>query len=222
MVQRTRRRRRATFAVAESGLEHALADLAADPRFERLRLGPDGRRRRRRRRRVSVCHAAAGVPFRRAPFRYEVASWPRSADRVEHRRARLRCRSGACARGGRGRAARRRCRSFAGALGTDAAAARALELGDDWRIDGAGRRSGRPDARGAGAARRRRAAIAAQPTRRARLRGPGGAPSLRRARRCRRRRAARRRAPARRRRGCSARVSGASATGLLSATARCG
>jgi len=30
------------FYIAESGLEHALADLASDPRFDRLPVGPDG------------------------------------------------------------------------------------------------------------------------------------------------------------------------------------
>jgi len=41
LVQQHTRTALETFAVAESGLEHALADLAADARWERLLAGPD-------------------------------------------------------------------------------------------------------------------------------------------------------------------------------------
>jgi hypothetical protein len=69
----------ATLAVAESGLEHALADLADDPRFTRLGMGPDGR-------------AGGGddgdFPFADSPdrtgaYRYEVRVTSSTADRAE-------------------------------------------------------------------------------------------------------------------------------------------
>jgi hypothetical protein len=71
-----------TFTVAESGLEHALADLGADPRFDRLLAGPDGQ-------------AGTGddgeYPFSqpppeffpRAPFRYQVRVAPHGTDVLE-------------------------------------------------------------------------------------------------------------------------------------------
>src|SRR5512139_249660 len=43
LVQHYTRAASEAFAVAESGLEHARADLARDPRFERLLAGPDRR-----------------------------------------------------------------------------------------------------------------------------------------------------------------------------------
>lgn len=66
-----------TFTVAESGLEHAVADFTADPRFERLLMGPD---------RVAGTPDDREYPFRspppayfpRQPFGYLVqASAPR-------------------------------------------------------------------------------------------------------------------------------------------------
>jgi hypothetical protein len=41
MVQNHTRIALQTFTVADSGLEHALADIEADPRFDRLLDGPD-------------------------------------------------------------------------------------------------------------------------------------------------------------------------------------
>lgn len=60
-----------TFYVAEAGLEHALADLSADPRFERLLAGGDG---------IADTVDDGSYPFRdgppgffpHAPFRYDV------------------------------------------------------------------------------------------------------------------------------------------------------
>lgn len=82
VLQTATRQALEAFRVAESGLEHALADLAADPRFERLAIGPDG-------------HSGTGddgeYPFAapppaffpRAPFRYQVRVAPDGADRVD-------------------------------------------------------------------------------------------------------------------------------------------
>ena len=71
-----------TFTVAESGLEHALADFIADPRFERLLVGPD---------RLAGTADDGEYPFRRAPlaffprepFRYEVRVAARQPDVLE-------------------------------------------------------------------------------------------------------------------------------------------
>jgi len=82
LVQQYTRTAQQTFAVAESGLEHALADLAADARFDRLLSGPDHR----------LGTADDGqFPFRQAPpsffpaepFRYEVRVAAVSADRAD-------------------------------------------------------------------------------------------------------------------------------------------
>lgn len=82
LVQEETRRAIEAFHVAESGLEHALADLAADPRFERLGSGPDGR---------PGTGDDAEYPFRQAPppyfpqapFRYQVHVTPVGADRAD-------------------------------------------------------------------------------------------------------------------------------------------
>lgn len=71
LVQRHTRAAVETFYVAEAGLEHALADLATDPRFERLLAGEDG---------IAGTGDDGSYPFRdgppdffpRAPFRYDV------------------------------------------------------------------------------------------------------------------------------------------------------
>lgn len=71
MVQHYTRAALETFVVAESGLEHALGDFAADPRFERLLVGPD---------RQAGTADDGEYPFRQAPpeffprppFRYQV------------------------------------------------------------------------------------------------------------------------------------------------------
>jgi hypothetical protein len=81
LVEQQTRRALETFYTAEAGLEHALADLAEDPRFERLAANPN----------EGQSGAARGFPFRHsppeyfphAPFRYEVIVEPRSTDRVD-------------------------------------------------------------------------------------------------------------------------------------------
>lgn len=71
LVQHHTRTALETFTVAESGLAHALADVAADPRFERLLAGPD--------RQVGTGDdgeypfaVAPPASFPHAPFRYDV------------------------------------------------------------------------------------------------------------------------------------------------------
>ncbi|MDX2166980.1 MAG: hypothetical protein SF182_07955, partial [Deltaproteobacteria bacterium] len=70
-----------TLAVAESGLEHALADLTADPRFVRLTLGPDGRAGTADDGEYPFALAPGSWPA--APYRYEVRVVTGSADRAE-------------------------------------------------------------------------------------------------------------------------------------------
>jgi hypothetical protein len=84
LIQHHTRTALETFAVAESGLEHALADLAADARFERLLAGPD---------RQAGTGDDGEYPFAEAPpeffphqpFRYEVRVAAGGADDVEIR-----------------------------------------------------------------------------------------------------------------------------------------
>ena len=133
LVQHYTRAASEAFAVAESGLEHALADLTRDPRFERLLAGPDRR---------------AGTPddgeypfaqappafFPGAPFHYDVRVAPQAADRVE-----IVARGYGLLGSLRGVAAavqRAAVPYLPGALASDAAAVD-LQLGADWRIDGA-------------------------------------------------------------------------------------
>jgi hypothetical protein len=66
------RRALETFYTAEAGLEHALADLAEDPRFERLLAGPD----------FPFRHAPPEF-FPRSPFRYRVIVEQHGAERVD-------------------------------------------------------------------------------------------------------------------------------------------
>ena len=82
LVQHHTRAALETFTVAESGLEHALADLIADPRFDRLLAGPD--------RRLGTAddgdYPFAEPPpqfFPRAPFRYQVRVASTGPDAVE-------------------------------------------------------------------------------------------------------------------------------------------
>ena len=71
LVQHHTRAAVETFYVAEAGLEHALADLSSDPRFDRLLVGADG---------VAGTDDDGSYPFRNgppdffphAPFRYDV------------------------------------------------------------------------------------------------------------------------------------------------------
>jgi hypothetical protein len=82
MIQHQIRAAVVSFSAAESGLEVALADLALDPRFERLGEGPDGRR---------GTADDGEYPFENAPpeslldppLRVEVRVEPRSDDRVD-------------------------------------------------------------------------------------------------------------------------------------------
>jgi hypothetical protein len=82
LVQHHGRAASEAFAVAESGLEHALADLGRDPRFDRLLAGPD--------RRAGTAddgeYPFAQPPpayFPAPPFHYDVRVAARAADRVE-------------------------------------------------------------------------------------------------------------------------------------------
>lgn len=82
LVQHHTRTALETFTVAESGLEHALADLAADPRFDRLLAGPD---------RQAGTGDDGEYPFAQpppaffpyAPYRYEVRVAAQGPDALE-------------------------------------------------------------------------------------------------------------------------------------------
>jgi hypothetical protein len=82
LVQQETRRAIEAFRVAESGLEHAVADLAAEPSFDRLGAGPDRRR---------GTGDDGEYPFARQPpeffplppFRYMVRVVPAGTDRVD-------------------------------------------------------------------------------------------------------------------------------------------
>ncbi|MBX3023468.1 hypothetical protein KF840_01020 [bacterium] len=133
LVQHYARAASETFAVAESGLEHALADLARDPRFERLLAGPDGR--------LGTAddgdYPFAQPPpafFPAAPSRYDVRVAAQTAERVE-----IVARGYGALGSVRGVASavqRAALPYLPGALAT-AAGAPDLQLGADWRIDGA-------------------------------------------------------------------------------------
>jgi len=70
------------FYVAESGLEHALADLARDPVFDRLLAGPDGRAGTADDREFPF-QAPPPPVFPSAPLRYQVEVEPRSPGLVD-------------------------------------------------------------------------------------------------------------------------------------------
>jgi hypothetical protein len=82
LVQQDTRRAVEAFRVAESGLEHAVADLVAEPSFDRLGAGPDRRR---------GTGDDGEYPFARrppeffplAPFHYVVRVVPVDGDRVD-------------------------------------------------------------------------------------------------------------------------------------------
>jgi hypothetical protein len=82
LVQHYTRAASEAFTVAESGLEHALADLTRDPRFDRLLAGPD-------RRPGTADDGEYPFPqpppafFPAAPFHYDVRVTAQAADRVE-------------------------------------------------------------------------------------------------------------------------------------------
>lgn len=166
-----------TFAVAEAGLEYALADLARTPRFDRLLAGPD----RRTGNGDDGEYPFAQAPpawFPAAPFRYEVRVAARGADRVE-----IESRGYGPLGAVRGVAAaveRSPLPYLPAALGvgTDDVD---LQLGGGWRIDGATGSGGAPDVPALAvpsstAAERLAARLGAGE--RARLTGPGGSPSL--------------------------------------------
>ncbi|MGD9765803.1 MAG: hypothetical protein AB7V27_19075 [Candidatus Binatia bacterium] len=162
-----------SLAVAESGLAHALADLATEPRFERLLSGPDQR----------PGNADDGqYPFRSAPpeffpaapYRYEVRVAGLTSDRAEIV-ARGFGRLGAM----RAVVAAVERSPFSHLPGALASAAPAVDLllARDWRIEGS-------PAAEVPAMAVRSEAVAAQLRDRltaeegARLTGPGGRPSL--------------------------------------------
>ena len=171
LVQHYTRAASETFAVAESGLEHARADLARDPRFERLLAGPD--------RRAGTAddgeYPFAQPPpafFPAAPFRYDVRVAPQAADRVE-----------IVARGygplgtvrGVAAAVQRVALPYLpGALASGAPVVDLL-LGADWRIDGA---ADAPALAVASTDAAEQVAAGLDADERARLNGPGGPPSL--------------------------------------------
>ena len=166
-----------TFAVAEAGLDRALADLARAPRFERLLAGPD--------RRVGTGddgeYPFAEPPpawFPAAPFRYEVRVAVRGADRVE-----IEARGHGPLGAVRGVAAAVERSPLPYVPAALASAGEPLDLlfGPGWRIDGAAGVDGAPDvpalAVASGAVAEQLAARLA-PGDASRLRGPGGEPSL--------------------------------------------
>jgi hypothetical protein len=71
LVQHATRTALETFAVAESGLEHALADVAADSRFDRLLAGPDRRLGTADDGEFPFAHPPPAT-FPAAPFAYQV------------------------------------------------------------------------------------------------------------------------------------------------------
>ena len=82
LVQHHTRAALETFVVAESGLEHALADLAFDPRFDRLLLGPDGRAGTADDGTYPFGHPPPAW-FPAAPFRYAVRVTAKGPDALE-------------------------------------------------------------------------------------------------------------------------------------------
>jgi hypothetical protein len=160
-----------TFAVAESGLEHARADLARDPRFERLLAGPD--------RRAGTAddgeYPFAQPPpafFPAAPFRYDVRVAPLGADHVE-----IVSRGSGPLGAVRGVAAAVQRIAVPYLPGALAAVDPAVDLllGADWRIDGGADVPAVAVASGEAA---ERLAAGLDADGRSQLNGPGGPPSL--------------------------------------------
>jgi len=155
-----------TLAVAESGLEHALADLSHDPRFDRLPAGDGGE---------FPFRDAPPEAFPAPPFRYQVrvvAAGADGAEIVAHGRGPFGAVRAVAASVRRGSVPH-----LAGALVAEAPAL-ALRLGDGWQVDGAAADTTHADVP-ALAARDAAGVRAALPnTAAARLRGPGGAPSI--------------------------------------------
>jgi hypothetical protein len=82
VVQHHTRAALETFVVAESGLEHALADLALDPRFDRLLLGPDRQAGTADDGTYPFAHPPPAW-FPAAPFRYQVRVTPQGPAALE-------------------------------------------------------------------------------------------------------------------------------------------
>ena len=177
LAQRTRTAAE-TLAVAESGLEHALAELGRDPRYERLLLGADGRAGTSDDGEFPFATPPPAA-FPAAPFRYEVRVAAIDAEHLE-----------LTARGvgpfGAVRAVAAALRRaalpyFAGAVASDAPLLE-LQLGDGWRLEGATSDTTHPAVpalavRGEDVAAAVLAALPAGAA--ARLLGPGATPSLR-------------------------------------------
>ncbi len=171
LVQHYTRAASETFVVAESGLEHALADLARDPRFDRLLAGPDRR---------------AGTPddgeypfaapppafFPAAPFRYDVRVAAQAADRIEivsRGYGQL-----ASVRGVAAAVVRSALPYLPGAIASDAAVVDLL-FGAGWRIEGV---AGLPAVAVGSAEAADRLSAQLDADQWARLAGPGGAPAI--------------------------------------------
>jgi hypothetical protein len=82
LVQHHTRAALETFVVAESGLEHALADLALDPCFDRLLLGPDRRAGTADDGTYPFAHPPPAW-FPAAPFHYQVRVTPQGPAALE-------------------------------------------------------------------------------------------------------------------------------------------
>jgi hypothetical protein len=82
LIERHGRAAHEAFYVAESGLEHALADLAHDPSFNRLVDGADGRQGTADDRLYPFSHPPPPY-FPQAPFGYRVETAPLGADVIE-------------------------------------------------------------------------------------------------------------------------------------------
>lgn len=82
LVQQYTRTALETFTVADSGLEHALADFATDPRYDRLLAGPDRQAGTADDGEYPFAQPPAEF-FPRAPFRYQVRVAQLGADRLE-------------------------------------------------------------------------------------------------------------------------------------------
>lgn len=82
LVQHYTRTALETFVVADSGLEHALADLALDPRFDRLLVGPDRQAGTADDGTYPFAHPPPAW-FPAQPFRYEVRVTAQGPDALE-------------------------------------------------------------------------------------------------------------------------------------------
>ena len=176
VMQRTREAAQ-SLATADAGLEHALSELARDPRFDRLPLGPDGR---------AGTADDGDFPFASpppaafpgAPYHYAVR-----VDRIDADHCEVEARGFGPFGAARAVAAAVRrlpLPYIVGALAS-AAAMPDLQLGDAWRIEGAASDATHgdvPAVAGCGddVAAALRAALPGSAA--GRLVGPGGSPSV--------------------------------------------